>query len=470
MTSAKHLTVFWHVGLLHKLRAAGVTGEILNWFNNYLSDRKQRVVLPGAVLDWLFIRAGVPQGSILGPLLFLLYINDIVTDIGSNIRLFADDTSLYIVVDDPSDAANCLNTDLDKISRWAATWLVSFSPAKTEPLLFSRKLNRPQHPALSMQNHQIIEVDHHKHLGVYLSNDCIWHHHINYIKEKAWFRVNTMRRLKFKLDRKSLEIIYTAFIRPLLEYSDVIWDNCTEYEKNDLDKIQNEAARIATGATKLVSLNALSKEICWESLEQRRQNHRLTLFYKMFYNITPLYLSSLVPQSVSNLSQYSLPNSNDLQTVNASSSQYYHSFLPSTTRDWNSLSTETKQADSVNSFKQSLNKDKPSIPSYFYTGSRIGQILHSRIRTKCSSLNLDLFLKNITESPLCRCGSIENAQHFFFHCRYYEVQRRELMIAVSPYLNPSLKLFLYGDSNLSPEVNSTIFLKVHKYIIDTHRF
>ena len=460
----------WHVGLLHKLRAAGVTGEILNWFNNYLSDRKQRVVLPGAVSDWLFIRAGVPQGSILGPLLFLLYINDIVTDIGSNIRLFADDTSLFIVVDDPSDAANCLNTDLDKISRWAATWLVSFNPAKTESLLISRKLNRPQHPALSMQNHQIIEVDHHKHLGVYLSNDCTWHHHINYIKEKAWFRVNTMRRLKFKLDRKSLEIIYTAFIRSLLEYSDVIWDNCAEYEKNGLDKIQNEAARIATGATKLVPLNALSKEICWESLEQRRQNHRLTLFYKMFYNITPLYLSSLVPQSVSNLSQYSLRNSNDLQTVNARSSQYYHSFLPSTTRDWNSLSTETKQSDSVNSFKQFLNKDKPSVPSYFYTGSRIGQILHSRIRTNCSSLNLDLFLKNITESPLCRCGSIENAQHFLFHCRYYEVQRRELMIAMSPYLNPSLKLLLYGDSNLSPEVNSTIFLKVHKYIIDTHPF
>ena len=279
-----------------------------------------------------------------------------------------------------------------------------------------------------------------------------------------------MRRLKFKLDRKSLEVMYTAFIRPLLEYSDVIWYNCTEYEKNDLDKIQNEAARIATGASELVSFNALSKEICWESLEQRRQNHRLTLFYKMFYNITPLYLSSLVPQSVSNISQYSLRNSNDLQTVNARSSQYCHSFLPSTTRDWNSLSTETKQSDSVNSFRHSLNKDKPFVPIYFCTGSRIGQILHSRIRTNCSSLNLDLFLKNITESPLCRCGSIQNAQHFFFHCRYYEVQRRELMIAISPYLNRSLKLLLYGDSNLSPEVNSTIFLKVHKYIIDTHRF
>ena len=146
-----------------------------------------------------------------------------------------------------------------------------------------------------------------------------------------------MRKLNFKLDRKSLEIIYTAFIRPLLEYGDVIWDNCAEYEKADLDKIQNEAARIATGATKLVSLYTLSNKICWETLEQRRKNHRLTLFYKMVYNITPYYLSNLLPPTVSNLSCYNLRNSNDLQTVDARTSQYYHSFLPSTTRDWNLL-------------------------------------------------------------------------------------------------------------------------------------
>ena len=237
----------WHTGLLHKLQAAGVTGDALAWFKNYLSDRKQRVVLPSTVSDWTFLRAGVPQGSILGPLLFLLYINDIVADIGSHIRLFADDTSLFIIVDNPITAANCLNTDLNKISRWAETWLVTFNPTKTEALLFSRKLNKPQHPPLLMQNHQIAEVNTRKHLGLYLSNDCTRHHHINYIKDKACFRINIMRKLKFKLDRKSLEIIYTTFIRPLLEYGDVIWDNCTQYEKLELEKIQNEAARIATG-------------------------------------------------------------------------------------------------------------------------------------------------------------------------------------------------------------------------------
>ena len=80
------------------------------------------VILPSATSDWVYIQAGVPQGSI------LLYINDIVTDIGSNIRLFADDTSLFIIVDNPLTAADCLNSDLSKISRWAATWLVSFNP------------------------------------------------------------------------------------------------------------------------------------------------------------------------------------------------------------------------------------------------------------------------------------------------------------------------------------------------------
>ena len=78
-----------------------------------------------------------------------------------------------------------------------------------------------------MQNHQILEIDNHKHLGIYFSNDCTRHYHIDHIKEKAWFRINVMRKLKFKLDRKSLETIYIAFIRSLLEYGDAIWDNCT---------------------------------------------------------------------------------------------------------------------------------------------------------------------------------------------------------------------------------------------------
>ena len=118
----------WHEGLIYKLKAAGVSGDVLRWFQSYLSGRRQRVVLPGSFSEWVYIKAGVPQGSILGPLLFLLYINDIVKNIGSNIRLFADDTSLFIIVDNPTTAALCLNSDLEKLSRWAAIWKLDGRP------------------------------------------------------------------------------------------------------------------------------------------------------------------------------------------------------------------------------------------------------------------------------------------------------------------------------------------------------
>ena len=124
-----------------------------------------------------------------------------------------------------------------------------------------------------------------------------------------------MRKLKFDLDRKSLETIYISFIRPILEYADVIWDNCSQQEKQELEKILTEAARIATGSTKFVSVHKLYADVCWERLETRRWKHKLVLFHKMCYNVTPQYVSSLVPTLVQNVSHYNLRNADNLQTV-----------------------------------------------------------------------------------------------------------------------------------------------------------
>ena len=189
-----------------------------------------------------------------------------------------------------------------------------------------------------------------------------------------------------------------------------------------------------------MSLNALYNEIRWDTLEKRRNDHKLTLFYKKKCNIAPNYLSSLVPRSVSIISQYNLRNSNDLQTIDARTNQYYNSFLPSSVTNWNNLPVEVRQSASVNSFKQSLNKNKTHVPKYYYSGSRQGQILHVRLRTNCSALNLDLFMRNITDSPLCRCISIEDSQHFFFHCPYFQAPRYDLLNAASQYQTPTLSI------------------------------
>ena len=136
---------------------------------SYLNRRFQRVVLPGGTSQWLCINAGVPQGSILGPLLFLLYINDIVHEINSNIRLFADDTSLYLIVEFPDSAAQILNIDLERIGNWASKWLVTYNPDKTEAMLLSRKTDKVVHPTLFLNEVPIQEVISHKHLGLFFS-------------------------------------------------------------------------------------------------------------------------------------------------------------------------------------------------------------------------------------------------------------------------------------------------------------
>ena len=131
-------------------------------------------------------------------------------------------------------------------------------------------------------------------------------------------------------------------------------------KKNELDKIQNEAARIATGTTKLASIHVLYSEIRWDSLQQRRNNHKLTLFYKMTHNLTPEYVSTLVPKPISNISSYNLPNSNNFRAINTRTSQYsYHQQLESGTI--------------------CLLKDKAQVSQYFYTGSRKAQILHTHL-------------------------------------------------------------------------------------------
>ena len=123
------------------------------------------------------VQAGVPQGSILGPLLFLIYINDIVLELNYSIRLFADDTNLYIVVENPVTAANILNWNLLTFHSLAKQWLVDFNAIKTETMVASRKRHKPHHPDLIMDNVVLQEIIRHRHLGITFSSDLTWHNH-----------------------------------------------------------------------------------------------------------------------------------------------------------------------------------------------------------------------------------------------------------------------------------------------------
>ena len=458
----------WHRGLLHKLRDIGCSKNLLKWFSSYLTKRRQRVVLNGKASKWTYVKAGVPQGSILGPLLFLIYINDIVNELRASVRLFADDTSLYIIVENPNTAAITLNNDLDYISSWACDWLVNFNAAKTFSLLLTLKRILPFHPPLFMNGSVISETTSHKHLGITFSRNCSWNEHISNITTTAWSRLNLLRALKFKINRLALEKIYNSFIRPLLEYSDAVWDNATSECKEKLEAVHNEAARIITGATKLCSISKLHEDLGWETLQARRSKHKLTILYKILNGIAPEYLQSLVPPRVQDATSRNLRNANDFRNFRTNTNLFYESFFPSTIRAWNELPDDIKTSPSVASFKFRLNRELRKPPNYFNTGTRQGQILHARLRMECSSLNAHLHKKNIVPSSSCSCGSYESTYHFFFQCpNYSQIRNRYLPNNLNDLNTNDL---LHGKSNLTETENETLFSKVQDFILNSGRF
>ena len=132
----------WHDGLIFKMRQNGISSQLLKLFQNYLNNRKQRVVLNGFQAGYSPIESGVPQGSVLGPLLFLIYINDLERNIKSNVNFFANDTMLFSIVNDPILSASELNHDLNVINQWAYQWKMEFNPdpnKQATELLFSCK-------------------------------------------------------------------------------------------------------------------------------------------------------------------------------------------------------------------------------------------------------------------------------------------------------------------------------------------
>ena len=144
----------------------------------------------------------------------------------------------------------------------------------------------------------------------------------------------------------------------------MVWVNCTQYEINAREKIQTEAARLTTGATKLVSLEMLYQKTGWGPLEKRRYEHKLCLVYQMDTGVSPNYLSSLIPASVEDSTIYNLRNENNLRHTLTRTQLYYRSFLPSSIRAWNDLALEVRQSSSIQSFKYQLNKNlkRPSPP------------------------------------------------------------------------------------------------------------
>ena len=343
-------------------------------------------------------------------------------------------------------------------------------------MLFS--LRRVTHfPSLTFNNTSIEFVDSHKHLGVTLSDNGQWHTNIESILASAYKILGIMRKLKYTFSRTALNQIFISYIRPVLEYSAVVWDGCTIQDKLALEKLQNEAARIVTGLTRSASLDNLYRECGWVSLSERRKFQKLCFMYKCNNGQIPRYISDLIPPLVSEIFNYSLRNRANLSSVRTRTETFKMSCIPSSVLLWNSLSDDIKYAPSLVTFQNSLRNQMlniPSVPAYFLQGNRKLSILHARLRNNCSDLNGDLYLNHSRNDSICACGnSNESSLHFLLECERFSNQRILMFRETRPFHPLSVNYLLFGKPNLSNDKPSfsgcpQVYKKYKEVCIDNH--
>ena len=178
----------------------------------------------------------------------------------------------------------------------------------------------------------------------------------------------------------------------------------------------------------------------------------------------------MVPRSIGQSTNYYLRNENNLSDITTRTNLYARSFLPSTINEWNELPIHVRNMNSVSSFKSYLSSSKPKSNKLYHYYKRWLQVIHTRLRTRCSTLFHHLFIKYVVDSPLCRCGSIETTQHFFFDCCRYDHIRPDLLNEVTCVTTPSLNVLLCGDDTKDFTANTKIFQAVHRYIECSKRF
>ena len=198
-------------------------------------------------------------------------------------------------MDNQEDTALLINSDLELIQRWSEDWLVTFAPTKTKTITISNKPDVNQNPPLQLNGHIIEKVPAHTYLGLTFSSNLRWNYHIDNISTKARKRLNLMVPLKFKVDRRSLEIMYKSFVLPTMEYAMVVWGGTYDSYLLKLEKIHIDGMRLICGATARSNIANLYAETSMLSISERRDHSMLIMLYKIKNGMAPDYLLNILP-------------------------------------------------------------------------------------------------------------------------------------------------------------------------------
>ena len=344
-----------HSLLVMKLDHYGIRGLVNNWISSFLTDRQQAVVVDGSRSEFAGVKSGVPQGSVLGPCLFLTYINDLPEKIKSMTRLFADDTALDKPIQAIEDT-QILQEDLVSLEEWEKIWDMEFHALKCNVMTCSRSQDIIK-ADYKLHGQTLERVTSAGYLGLNIQQDGQWSEHIDSLSQKGNRLLGFLRR-NLKIGSKYVkEQAYKMLVRPSLEYACTVWDPHSETECYKIEKIQRRAARwVLSRHRNTSSVGDMLDILNWPTLEDRRKGARLKMLYKT--------LDKSVAMNFGDDLQYNpqrprrtvskLPNERQLVRHFSRCDYRTMAFLPRTIRDWNSLDQELVAAPSLDAFSSRL--------------------------------------------------------------------------------------------------------------------
>ena len=355
MDFAKAFDKVPHNRLLHKLKYYGVNHKTLSWISSFLACRTQSVVVEGSKSPSSPVLSGVPQGSVLGPLLFLAYINDLPSYVKSKVRLFADDTIIYREIKSGKDELE-LQEDLKRLEKWENDWQMVFHPSKCEAMRVIKGINKKNKITVNyrLHGHQLEWVDNIKYLGVTISKSLDWRTHINNTTAKANKKLGFLKR-NLKISNPAVKsLAYSSLIRSQVEYASTVWCPHKLIDIGRVERVQRRSARWACHRYhNTSSVTDMMAKLDWPSLEHRRYYSTMNMAYKMTHGLVGIEASDYLtpirrPTRHSHSLGYVMPS--------CRTDAYKHSFYPRAVSGWNRLPESVAAAPSLEAFRGALTK------------------------------------------------------------------------------------------------------------------
>lgn len=340
-----------HKRLITKLEGYGIRGKILGWIKDFLAERKQRVIVNGEKSEWSDVISGIPQGSVLGPVLFVIYINDMPEVVHSTIKLFADDAKIFKHVSHLRDNRE-LQEDLRELEKWATTWQLRFNQGKCKRMHMG---SNNQGYAYTMRNEgqesELTETEAEKDLGIIMDNKLKFNRQCEKAVNTATGILAMIRRSYTHLDGQTLKLLYTSLVRPHLEYGNAVWSPSLKKDCQMLEKVQHRATKMVPEIRGLPYEQRLAR-LDLPSLYYRRARGDMIETYKYLQGIYKVAESPFTKDENSRTRGNSMKITKDraektlrrnylcLRVVNA----------------WNSLPDQVVTAPTLNTFKARLDQ------------------------------------------------------------------------------------------------------------------